>query len=91
MAGRGAPIGNRNGTRPFASALKHAIADAGQDRAALIEIAQALLAKALDGDLQAIREVADRLDGKPTQIVGGDADQPVHHLVSWSSTSNAES
>ena len=67
MAARGAQPGNKNGARPFAAALKHAIADAGTDRAALIEIAKALLAKAMDGDLAAIREVADRLDGKPAQ------------------------
>lgn len=79
MAARGAQPGNKNGARPFAAALKHAIADAGTDRAALIEIAKALLAKAMDGDLAAIREVADRLDGKPAQaIVGGEeGDRPI--------------
>lgn len=67
MAKRGAPFGNQNPTRPFASALKHAIAKAGTDREALIAIADVLLEKAMGGDLQAIREVADRLDGKPAQ------------------------
>lgn len=72
----GAPIGNKNGARPFASALKHAIAKAGTDREALIAIADVLLEKAMGGDLQAIKEVADRLDGKPAQAIVGDEDKP---------------
>lgn len=52
---------------PFARALRHAIAEAGTERGALIDVAKKLLAQALEGDLAAIREVADRLDGKPMQ------------------------
>jgi hypothetical protein len=32
-------------------------------------IARKLLERALEGDLQAIREIADRLDGKPAQAI----------------------
>ena len=32
-------------------------------------IARKLLERALEGDLQAIREIADRLDGKPAQVI----------------------
>lgn len=41
------------------------IAAAGDDLKRLRAIARALLNKAEGGDMQAIREVADRLDGKP--------------------------
>lgn len=67
MARRGAPLGNTNGARPFASALRRALTEAGTDRAALVAIAAALVDKAVAGDLQAIREVADRMDGKAVQ------------------------
>jgi len=65
--GRGAPVGSKNASRPFAAALRAAISHAGIDRAALIDVAKVLLEKALGGDLAAIREVADRLDGKSVQ------------------------
>lgn len=55
--------------KPFRDALRMEIADAGEDFKALRRVASALLAKAGEGDVQAIREVADRLDGKPVQSV----------------------
>lgn len=67
MARKGGQLGNANAARPFAAALRSAIAHAGKDRAALIDVAKVLLEKALGGDLAAIREVADRLDGKSVQ------------------------
>jgi hypothetical protein len=53
---------------PFADALRMEIC-AGNDPRHLRAIARKLVEKALDGDLQALREVADRLDGKPTQSI----------------------
>jgi hypothetical protein len=68
MAGhKGGQRGNANAARPFAAALRNAIAHSGTDRAALLAIANTLLEKAMAGDLNAIREVADRLDGKSVQ------------------------
>lgn len=67
MARKGGQLGNVNAARPFAAALRSAIAHAGKDRAALIDVARVLLEKAMGGDLAAIREVADRLDGKAVQ------------------------
>jgi ribosomal protein L17 len=45
----------------------------------LNRIAEKLIQMAEDGDIQAIKEVADRLDGKPAQaIIGGeDDDNPI--------------
>jgi hypothetical protein len=78
----GAPVGNRNAAKPrlFDGALRRAINEAGTDREVLLDIAKALLAKALEGDLAAIKEVRDTLDGKPAQsvTVGGDADSPLN-------------
>lgn len=37
-------------------------------------VADALIEKAISGDVQAIKEVADRLDGKVPQAIVGDAD-----------------
>lgn len=57
--------------KPFRDALRMEIADAGEDRKRLRRVASALLAKAEEGDVQAIREVADRIDGKVPQGIGG--------------------
>lgn len=43
------------------------LAAAGEDRPTLRSIADSLIAKASEGDVQAIKEIADRLDGKPAQ------------------------
>ena len=43
------------------------------------EIADVLIAECKAGNIQAIKELADRLDGRPAQILehGGDGEQPV--------------
>jgi hypothetical protein len=62
--------------KSFANMLKVAISEATEGGGTkLRDVANALVAKAIAGDVQAIREVADRLDGKPAQaIIGGDDD-----------------
>src|ERR1700733_14206312 len=64
----GRPIGSLNRQKPFADALRTEIR-AGNDPRHLRAIARKLIENALDGDLQAIREIADRLDGKPAQVI----------------------
>lgn len=64
----GRPIGSLNRQKPFAEALRLEI-NAGNDQRHLRAIARKLIEKALDGDLSSIREIADRLDGKPVQAV----------------------
>lgn len=79
--------GNANSGRrqekPFADALRMEIAAAGEDHRRLRRIAAALLDKAESGDMQAIKELADRTDGKAIQQVdhGSDPDRPVHHVI----------
>jgi len=53
----------------------------------LDKLARALLDKAAEGDVAALREVGDRLDGKPTQALehtdphGGNPFQPLMDLI----------
>ena len=77
----GNPAG-RPKIKPFKDALRKAIDAAGDDGEALRSVATALLAKAQEGDVQAIKEVADRLDGKVAQaIIGGDGDDPAISMI----------
>lgn len=63
-----APEGNTNSNinnRLWANTIKRAIAQSDAER--LRRIAEALLDKAEQGDLPAIKELGDRLDGKAVQ------------------------
>jgi hypothetical protein len=52
------------------------------DGAALDRLLAALIAKAQDGDVPAIKEIFDRVDGKvPQAVIGGDDDDPAINLV----------
>ena len=62
----GRPIGSVNREKPFNDALRIALRS---HPLRLRRIAEKLTEKAEEGDLAAIREIADRLDGKPTQVV----------------------
>ncbi len=63
----GRPIGSVNRAKPFTDVLRVALLSGGGRR--LRVIADKLVEKAEQGDLQAIREVIDRLDGKPVQAI----------------------
>jgi hypothetical protein len=66
----GRPIGSINTQRPFADALRLELASAGDNQRALRAIARNLIAIASSGEpiaVQAIREIADRTDGKARQ------------------------
>jgi len=78
----GAPIGNQNAKKAKISteALKLELA---HDRDALRDIWRATIKKAKEGDLQAVKEINDRLEGKPAQaIIGGGDDDPAIKTVS---------
>lgn len=73
--------GNANSGRkqekPFRDALRMELLAAGDDHKALRMIAAKLIEKATEGDMQAIKELADRTDGKvPQGIVGEDGQGP---------------
>jgi len=66
----GAPKGNRNAakeSRIWGDELRRAIAQ--DDRKRVRQAIEKQLDKAAKGDLNASRELADRLDGKPAQYV----------------------
>jgi hypothetical protein len=64
-----APEGNQNAVknRPWADALRRALlAEDGQKLRAL---ADRLVEQALAGDVTALKEIGDRMDGKPKQQI----------------------
>ena len=76
----GAPLGNTNGrkeNRLWAETIRRAVAQ--NDAQRLRALAEKLIAVAETGDVAALRELGDRLDGKPAQQVQiqGDADAPL--------------
>ena len=80
--------GNPSGTKPnkpWREAINRALARAEQsaDFRDLNKLADRLLELASSGDIAALKEVGDRLDGKPAQaIVGGDEqDNPLRVLA----------
>ena len=69
----GAPLGNRNAARArvWQAAIMRALEQRSRldQKEALDTLAHALIDKAADGDMTALRELGDRLDGKPHQSV----------------------
>ena len=69
--------GNEGNKKPkrFYDALHRAIA---QDNGDMLRLAAlSLLKQASEGEGWAIKELADRLDGKAVQAIAGDGDQPL--------------
>ena len=62
----GRPIGSLNREKPFNQALLMTLRS---NPVALRRIAAKLVEKAEEGELAAIREIADRLDGKPAHVI----------------------
>jgi hypothetical protein len=77
--------GNPNGrpkSKPFKDALQRALKAAGDDKDMLEAVASALVGKAMMGDVPAIKELADRMDGKVSQpIEGEEGGEPI--VVRW--------
>lgn len=69
----GAPKGNNNNKKNlyWSEALRKHITQNPKD---LADAAQALFLKAKEGDVAAIREIGDRLEGKAVQRVEGSGD-----------------
>ncbi len=74
--------GNANSGRkqekPFRDALRLELAKLqDDDQRGLRKIARSLIENAESGDLQAIKELADRVDGKVPQAISGDDENPL--------------
>lgn len=76
MAGR--PPSEKTFANMLRVAIKEAHADGGDK---LRKVADALVEKAMTGDVPAIKEIADRLDGKVPQAVVGDDDSDPIRLI----------
>jgi hypothetical protein len=68
--------------KPFRDALRMELAAIGDDHKALRMIARSLIAAASEGKMDAIKEIGDRMDGKPAQaVIGGDEDDPAINMI----------
>ena len=78
----GAPIGNKNSTkdkRVWGKVVRKLAVQ--EDYKRIHNVAEALFRKAEEGDIAAIRELGDRIDGKSEQTISGDSDQPITIVV----------
>lgn len=77
----GAPKGNTNSSktnRLWGDTIRRiAVQENGKK---LREMAEALFEKAATGDINAIREIGDRLDGKAAQMIVGAGDDGEHMI-----------
>jgi hypothetical protein len=69
MANVGAPAGNNNASKNkmWTDAIRKTIVQ----KKAMEQLADVLIKKALEGDMSALKEIGDRLEGKPNQSVSG--------------------
>jgi hypothetical protein len=85
MAERGGQIGNQNAAirRVWNQAILNALQKRHPDgrMAALEELAEKLLLAVESGDVSAIKELGDRLDGKAAQPLIGDMENPIRAIV----------
>ena len=78
-----APIGNNNAVngKRWNDAINRALEMRckGDGIKALTELAEKLLTNAERGDMQALKEIGDRIDGRPAQsmTLSGDGDKPI--------------
>lgn len=76
-----APVGNQNArnAKRWQSAITRALAKISEGQgveAGLDKLADQLVLAAANGEQWALKEVGERLDGKPAQIIAGDDDLP---------------
>lgn len=75
--------GGRSKERIWRNAIERAIERAAKEGMQVVdELAEALVKKAKDGDVNALKEIGDRLDGKPTTTVEA-GPQLAKLLIGW--------
>jgi|APGre2960657404_1045060.scaffolds.fasta_scaffold00239_20 hypothetical protein len=84
MAGKkgisGPKPGSANAARPriWSDAVRRAVLQGKK----LDKLAERLIAAAEGGDMQALKEIGDRIEGKVTQTVAGE-NGPIQLVVTW--------
>ena len=79
------PRAARMVTRALIAALEEV--PAGGEATNLRRIVAGLVGKAVEGDLAAIREIFDRVDGKAVAAAAPEDDQPQKVIFEWNSES----
>jgi hypothetical protein len=77
MAGKPGRSGTNKGKdKIWSEAIRRAVLRTTADKKTrrLDALADKLVSAGIDGDIPAIKEIGDRLEGKPTQMVAGDPD-----------------
>ena len=77
-----APKGNKNSSkenRVWGKTIKKLAIQ--EDYKRIHKVAEALFRKAEDGDISAIKELGDRIDGRAQQTISGDSDSPITVIV----------
>ena len=70
--------GTPNKHKPFRAALNRLLDEAGSNPKRMDELALALYKRAKAGDVAALKEIADRTDGRvPQAVVGDDEHDPI--------------
>ena len=78
----GPPKGNKNSSkenRVWGKTVKKLAVQ--EDYKRIHKVAEALFKKAEEGDVSAIKELGDRIDGKASQEITGDSDAPITIVV----------
>ena len=80
----GAPVGNQNARKAklWEAAIKRSLAKHSDDGTlnmdrGLERLADNLVEAAASKEQWALKEIGDRIDGKPAQTIGSDPDQPL--------------
>lgn len=80
----GNPNGAPRGAKLWRDAVRLIVNRRDEDGMKVIDkLARQLLASAMAGDISAIKEIGDRLDGKPGQAISGPDGGPMNIAVSW--------
>lgn len=78
----GAPKGNSNAKKAkvWTAAIERALEKRSKKSFEEVDrLAEKLLDECADGNMIALKELGDRLEGKPAMVVGGDQDNPIQH------------
>ena len=78
----GAPANNKNSSkenRAWGKVVRKLAVQ--EDAKRMHKVAEALFRKAEDGDISAIKELGDRIDGKSQQEITGSSDAPITVIV----------